>query len=49
MKTLISSLNWHVDVDPSKATYSLKERVLFAFEKVFKYRLFEYKNYSVMN
>jgi hypothetical protein len=48
MKSLISRLNWHVDVDPSKAKFSLKERILFAFEKVFKYRLFEYKNYSVM-
>ena len=45
MNTLISRLNWHVDIDPSKATFSLKERVLFAFEKVFNYRLFEYKNY----
>ncbi len=49
MKTLISRLNWHVEIDPSKAKFSLKERILFAFEKVFNYRLFEYKNYKVLN
>ncbi len=48
MNVLISRLNWHVDIDPSQAKYSLKERILFAFEKVFNYRLFEYKNYKVV-
>ena len=48
MKTLISKLDWHVDIDPSKAKFSLKDRLLFAFEKAFNYRLFEYKNYRVI-
>jgi hypothetical protein len=49
MRNLISRLNWHVEIDTSKPRFSIKERILFAFEKVFNYRLFEYKNYKVIN
>lgn len=48
MKILISNLDWHVDIDPFKAKCSLKDRILSAFEKTFKYRLFEYKNYTII-
>lgn len=48
MQNFISSLDWHVDIDPSISKLSFKEKLLFAFERAFNYRLFEYKNYKVL-
>jgi hypothetical protein len=48
MNALISKLNWEVDIDVSKAKLSFKEYVLFAFERAFNLRLFEYKNYKIL-
>jgi hypothetical protein len=48
MEDMVSRLNWHVQIDERKITFSLKDYLLFWFEKKFGYRLFEYKNYRII-
>ena len=46
MEDLVNRLNWHVQIDERKIRFSLKDYLLYWFEKNFGYRLFEYKNYQ---
>ena len=48
MEELVNRLNWHVQFDERKIKFSLKDYLLFWFEKIFGYRLFEYKNYRII-
>jgi hypothetical protein len=48
MHKLISNMNWHVQLDESKISFSPKYFILHKFEKYFGYRLFEYKNYKII-
>ena len=48
MDELVTRLNWHVQIDERKIKFSLKDYLLFWFEKKFGYRLFEYKNYRII-
>jgi hypothetical protein len=48
MEDMVNRLNWHVQIDERKIKYSLKDYLLFLFEKKFGYRLFEYKNYRII-
>jgi uncharacterized protein YlbG (UPF0298 family) len=45
MKNRIDGIEWTVVVDENKIKMSVKDKILFVIEKVFGYRLFEYKNY----
>jgi hypothetical protein len=46
MKNRIKELEWEVKIDERNFKMKLKDRFLFAFENIFGYRLFEYKNYT---
>lgn len=46
MNALIDAISWNVTIDEKRIKMKLKDRVLYAFERVFGYRLFEYKNYT---
>jgi len=48
MEELVNRLNWHVKFDEDKFKISLKDSILYWFEKKFGYRLFEYKNYKII-
>jgi hypothetical protein len=48
MKERISRLNWEMDADPEKINIKLKYRLLYRFEKLTGFRLFEYRNYSLL-
>ncbi len=48
MEDLVNRLNWHVQLDERKIKFSLKDYLLYWFEKKFGYRLFEYKNYRII-
>ena len=45
----INRLNWSFAYDPAKATYTLKERFLAFFEKRLKRKLFEFRNYKIVD
>ncbi len=45
MAKRINEMEWNVSIDEKKFRMSIKDRLLFLFEKMFNYRLFEYKNY----
>jgi len=45
MQERISQLNWKVNIDESKIRMKFKDKILFLFEKLTGYRLFEYKNF----
>lgn len=48
MRDLVNRLNWHVELDESKIKFNMKDYLLFWFERIFGYRLFEYKNYKII-
>lgn len=48
IEDLVNGLNWHAQLDEKKIKLNLKERLLYSFEKIFGYRLFEYKNYKII-
>jgi len=48
MQERINNLNWKVNLDPRRINLSTKDRVLFLIERIFGYRLFEYRNYKVI-
>jgi hypothetical protein len=45
LKKRIEGMVWSVKIDQKQFKMNLKDRLLFVFERLFKYRLFEYKNY----
>lgn len=46
MKNRIEGMVWSVKIDHNQLKMNLKDKLLFGFERLFKYRLFEYKNYT---
>ena len=48
MEELVNRLDWHVQFDEKKIKISFKDSLLYWFEKNFGYRLFEYKNYRII-
>jgi len=48
MKDRISIANWNVTLDISKKRFGIKEKLLYLVERITGYRLFEYKNYSIL-
>jgi len=49
MRNLIDNLSWEVSIDESQLNMRFKDRLLYAFEKVTGYRLFEYRNYKILS
>jgi hypothetical protein len=49
MRSRIERLNWKVEIDLKKTNLKLKYRILYKIEKWFGFRLFEYRNYKVIN
>ena len=48
MSDLVNRLNWHVQLDEGRKKFSFRGYLLHWFEKIFGYRLFEYKNYTII-
>lgn len=48
MHEVIAKQNWDFKYDPSKSNMSAKDKILSIFEKLFKKRFFEYKNYKII-
>ena len=48
MKNRIAEKNWHVDLDISKKNFSLKEKLLYWYEKKTGKRLFDFKNFRII-
>lgn len=48
MQQRVKEQNWTVDLDLSKKKFSLKERLLYWFEKKTGIRLFDFKNYRII-
>jgi hypothetical protein len=48
MRQRVKEQNWTVDLDLSKKKFSLKERLLYWFEKKTGIRLFDFKNYRII-
>ena len=48
MQERIKRLNWKVELDPSKKKFSLKDKVLYYFEKATGIRLFDFRNYKLL-
>lgn len=49
MAETIANKDWEFKYDSSKSNMKFKYKLLYLFEKRFKYRLFEYKNYKEVN
>jgi hypothetical protein len=47
MQSVIEQKDWEFIYDSSKSNMSLKDKFLYYFEKIFHYRLFEYRNYKL--
>ena len=45
MNNRTNEMIWEVKIDEERFRMSFKDRILFWFERIFNYRLFEYKNY----
>jgi aspartyl/asparaginyl beta-hydroxylase (cupin superfamily) len=48
MQQRIAEQNWTVELDLSKKKFSLKDRLLYWFEKKTGIRLFDFKNYRII-
>jgi hypothetical protein len=48
MQQRIANQNWTVELDLSKKKFSLKDRLLYWFEKKTGIRLFDFKNYRII-
>jgi len=48
MRQRISDAQWDIDLDTSTKRFRYKDRILYQVEKLTGYRLFEYKNYSLL-
>ena len=48
MGDVIKQKDWEFKYDPSKSNMRFKDRIFNGFEKQFKLRLFEYKNYIIV-
>ena len=48
MRQRITEQNWTVELDLSKKKFSLKDRLLYWYEKKTGIRLFDFKNYRII-
>lgn len=48
MQKRIARKNWHLELDTSKKKFSLKEKILYRFEKLTGIRLFDFRNYTIL-
>ena len=48
MKKRIEEKNWTIDLDISRKKFSLKEKLLYWYEKKTGKRLFDFRNYKVI-
>lgn len=48
MRKRIQRMNWRFDFDISKKNFSLKTKLLYWIEKIFGWRIGEYKNYKLL-
>lgn len=48
IEDLIHNLNWTVQIDTSKIRLSVKDYLLYLYEKITGKRLFEYRNYRII-
>jgi len=48
MEKRIKEKNWQVDLDLSHKKFSLKNQLLYLFEKLTGFRLFDFKNYKIV-
>lgn len=48
MQQRIERLNWKVELDTSKKQFSLKDKLLYYFEKATGIRLFDFRNYKIL-
>ncbi|MBG9375440.1 glycosyltransferase family 2 protein [Panacibacter sp. DH6] len=48
MKDRIEKKNWNIDIDLSKKHFSLKDALLYRFEKLTSIRPFDFKNYRII-
>jgi hypothetical protein len=48
MQERIARKNWHLELDTSKKKFSLKEKILYRFEKLTGIRLFDFRNYTIL-
>jgi hypothetical protein len=44
----IEAMDWKFEVDPTKKNFGLKAKVLYFIEKMFGWRVGEYKNYQLI-
>jgi len=47
MEEVMNEQDWDFEYEPSKSNMSFKDKILYKIEKLFNYRLFEYKNYKI--
>lgn len=48
MQNRITKKNWHVELDISKKKFTLKDNILYRFEKLTGVRPFDFKNYKII-
>jgi len=48
MEDLVTNLNWNVSLDEKNTRLNFKDAILYRIEKICGYRLFEYKNYRII-
>jgi hypothetical protein len=48
MKERIARKNWQVELDTARKKFSLKEKLLYRFEKLTGIRLFDFRNYTII-
>ena len=48
MHERIKKMNWKFNFDPTQKKFPLKARILYSIEKMFGYRIGEYKNYRLI-
>lgn len=48
MKKRLADKNWHIELDVSRKSFSLKEKLLYWYEKKTGKRLFDFRNYKII-
>ena len=48
MKKRLADKNWHIELDVSRKRFSLKEKLLYWYEKKTGKRLFDFRNYKII-
>ena len=48
MKKRLADKNWNIELDVSRKSFSLKEKLLYWYEKKTGKRLFDFRNYKII-